>query len=459
MSEKLWHYSQNGETHGPITSSQLNELATTGQLSPDDLVWHTDMKDWRRAGTVKWLFPHLCETKVSTPTQPPEARKTGVSLKEGQRWWQNLFVIGLFCLIFPPVGFILLIFKLVGTERLSRKTLLIGGGAVAALLVMSIVTSVFQREAAAVKIAQAESLWDQGDRSEAGPFYLSIVQELSDWIPTEKRSSVYGRTFDFLAEDGREAEAKDVYEKMNSYVSPVSPMVSSDVGRELIATIRSGSTIATKTKSSSASAESGEIGTLEELGDAAYENLPFADVEESPDIAAVPLTEDFAKAGTFRFRSINPDMLKASLTPQLWEQTSITGYKERTQIGESDVTFNIQLSKGEPKTMLQYHGEGFTSPIIRIGALPGDQWEWINLDVVGEEVITRFHYRRCVRHNERRCVMIEKEILGDDRMPVVAKWVNWYAEGIGLVKQSEYHWWSSKLNFTHIRAKHRIIDQ
>jgi hypothetical protein len=62
-----WHYAKGGDKHGPFTAAQLKELATTGQLSPDDLVWREDMKEWRKASTVKGLFP----TQPPPPSGPP----------------------------------------------------------------------------------------------------------------------------------------------------------------------------------------------------------------------------------------------------------------------------------------------------------------------------------------------------------------------------------------------------
>lgn len=53
-----WHYAKGGEKHGPITAAQLKELVTTGQLAPDDLVWCEDMKEWRKASTVKGCSPN-----------------------------------------------------------------------------------------------------------------------------------------------------------------------------------------------------------------------------------------------------------------------------------------------------------------------------------------------------------------------------------------------------------------
>lgn len=72
-----WYYARGGEKHGPISSTELKQLATEGQLSPDDLVWREDMKDWKKASSVKGLFPEPStppETPPATPTPPPPPR-------------------------------------------------------------------------------------------------------------------------------------------------------------------------------------------------------------------------------------------------------------------------------------------------------------------------------------------------------------------------------------------------
>lgn len=65
-----WHYAKGGEKHGPIKAAQLKQLVRSGQLSPNDLVWREDMKEWRKASTVKGLFPE-------TPVPPSTARTAG----------------------------------------------------------------------------------------------------------------------------------------------------------------------------------------------------------------------------------------------------------------------------------------------------------------------------------------------------------------------------------------------
>lgn len=75
-----WHYAKGGEKHGPFTAAQLKNLAKTGQLSPDDLVWREDTKEWKKAGSVKGLFSSSDiqpQTTTSPPPLPPTKNQTG----------------------------------------------------------------------------------------------------------------------------------------------------------------------------------------------------------------------------------------------------------------------------------------------------------------------------------------------------------------------------------------------
>lgn len=203
MNEKLWHYARNGERHGPVTATQLKELATTGQLFPDDLVWREDMTEWRRAGSVKGL---LSEQSTAIPKPPPLPQKTSRDI-EATTQNPKRFLWG--CLLFPVV---------------------------IALL-------------------------------------LPAVQRARD---TARKAYA-------------ERQAADIQSGQNPEGSE---------------------------RTASGSTKPVEIGTLEELGEKAYANLPFADVDRSPDTDAVPLSESFAQAGTFRFRRISPFITKATFTRQ-----------------------------------------------------------------------------------------------------------------------------------------------
>ena len=63
-----WHYSVSGNRTGPVSSDRLRELAASGALGPDDLVWREGMADWRPARALKGLFP----ASPAKPTAPPQ---------------------------------------------------------------------------------------------------------------------------------------------------------------------------------------------------------------------------------------------------------------------------------------------------------------------------------------------------------------------------------------------------
>lgn len=67
---KQWHYSRNGEKHGPVSDAELRQLAANGSLQPYDLVWREDMKEWRDASSIKGLFSPAMTAK-QPPSPPP----------------------------------------------------------------------------------------------------------------------------------------------------------------------------------------------------------------------------------------------------------------------------------------------------------------------------------------------------------------------------------------------------
>jgi hypothetical protein len=52
-----WYYTQNGQqAPAPVSSAQLKQLASTGQLQPTDMVWKDGMPNWVPASSIKDLF-------------------------------------------------------------------------------------------------------------------------------------------------------------------------------------------------------------------------------------------------------------------------------------------------------------------------------------------------------------------------------------------------------------------
>jgi hypothetical protein len=52
-----WFYEHRGKRTGPISPADLKQMADSGQLSPDDIIWKEGMPTWVSARTLKGLFP------------------------------------------------------------------------------------------------------------------------------------------------------------------------------------------------------------------------------------------------------------------------------------------------------------------------------------------------------------------------------------------------------------------
>jgi hypothetical protein len=69
-----WFYAQGGQHIGPVTFEQLTQLARSGGLTANDLVWQEGMPDWQPAGQVAGLFAaaasNYAPTAAPYPAQP-----------------------------------------------------------------------------------------------------------------------------------------------------------------------------------------------------------------------------------------------------------------------------------------------------------------------------------------------------------------------------------------------------
>ena len=67
--ETQWYYTDQGQRVGPVSPSQLRELAGSGRLQPSDMVWKDGMSNWTAASHVKGLF--VAATQDTAPGSPP----------------------------------------------------------------------------------------------------------------------------------------------------------------------------------------------------------------------------------------------------------------------------------------------------------------------------------------------------------------------------------------------------
>ncbi len=91
MSES-WFYSRHGQQLGPVETPALQQLASSGNLQPIDLVWREGMAQWSAA---REALPHLFPT--SPRPQPPPlpyasppgqfgSRPPSIGDNAGMRW-------------------------------------------------------------------------------------------------------------------------------------------------------------------------------------------------------------------------------------------------------------------------------------------------------------------------------------------------------------------------------------
>lgn len=62
-----WYYAKENKQIGPVDEIEFKRLIDTDQITPNDLVWNSTMKDWTPAASVAGLFP---DDYVAPPTTP-----------------------------------------------------------------------------------------------------------------------------------------------------------------------------------------------------------------------------------------------------------------------------------------------------------------------------------------------------------------------------------------------------
>jgi hypothetical protein len=72
-----WWYAKNGERQGPVSSAQLRQLAQSGELLPNDMVFKDGASQWIVASSVNNLFPSGGGEPVRTERIARDERDAG----------------------------------------------------------------------------------------------------------------------------------------------------------------------------------------------------------------------------------------------------------------------------------------------------------------------------------------------------------------------------------------------
>ena len=59
MGDAVWFYHHEGRQVGPVSWTELQDLAARGEVDPDDLVWQPKLADWEPARGQEGLFAHV----------------------------------------------------------------------------------------------------------------------------------------------------------------------------------------------------------------------------------------------------------------------------------------------------------------------------------------------------------------------------------------------------------------
>jgi hypothetical protein len=48
-----WYFAVDGRSHGPVTEHKLEELARSGEVGTDTLIWHPGLEEWEPVWKLK----------------------------------------------------------------------------------------------------------------------------------------------------------------------------------------------------------------------------------------------------------------------------------------------------------------------------------------------------------------------------------------------------------------------
>jgi hypothetical protein len=69
----LYHYTENGQTKGPVTAQQLKALADSGRIQANTYVWKEGLPDWVPAASLQGLLPQaqgiIAQNRVPSQAQ------------------------------------------------------------------------------------------------------------------------------------------------------------------------------------------------------------------------------------------------------------------------------------------------------------------------------------------------------------------------------------------------------
>jgi len=143
--------------------------------------------------------------------------------------WQRIPIAALLCVCCFPIG----LYLVWSNPRLSSRSKAIWIGGFACVMVLGMIITRIENEAAKAELAAATQLWDAGDKPAAISKYRAVVKSHLRAIPESERSLVMGRLIDFDADSGNESSVDELLKIAEE--QHVIPSMSSDKARSIVA--------------------------------------------------------------------------------------------------------------------------------------------------------------------------------------------------------------------------------
>ncbi|MEM0899667.1 MAG: DUF805 domain-containing protein [Pseudomonadota bacterium] len=84
MTDRTWYYANNNQKQGPIDQTKLTELAASGTIQPETLVWTDGMSNWEAASSVFPKYGINPDAPGQVTGAPPIPAGTSTGFDTGQ---------------------------------------------------------------------------------------------------------------------------------------------------------------------------------------------------------------------------------------------------------------------------------------------------------------------------------------------------------------------------------------
>ncbi len=201
MAQQTWFVVRGGKEEGPYTGTALKDMAASGKLRPGDLVRRADVETARPASQIKGLFTGGGAAEP-LPPNPPADRGTAPAPTSKKRLVIVAAVAGALVLLCGGVGVLVTVFNK-------------------------------EKQAAQKELAEADGLWNSGDKAGAAAKYRALLQNKSHKAAVKgELAPVYGRVIDYEIEQGDKDAAKALLDEATS--AKVTPAVSHPEAKALV---------------------------------------------------------------------------------------------------------------------------------------------------------------------------------------------------------------------------------